>query len=120
MEKYTMKSLISLTLAWSYERNVIKGSDSKSQLNKLIEEIGELAEGINKKIDKKVKDGLGDMLVVMINIAEQQNLTLQECLEHAYTEIKDRKGIMIDGIFIKEEDLNKENHTSTKISENSI
>ena len=44
------------------------------------------------------------MIVVLINIAERNNLTLEECLESAWQDIKDRKGKMIDGIFIKEGD----------------
>jgi hypothetical protein len=51
-----------------------------------------------------MSDDIGDMIVVLINIAERNNLTLKECLEKAWDDIKDRKGKMIDGIFIKEGD----------------
>ena len=39
-------------------------------------------------------------------IAERYDLTLEECLESAYDEIKGRRGKMINGVFVKESDLN--------------
>ena len=41
------------------------------------------------------------------DIAKEYNTTLEETLEMAYNEIKDRKGKMIDGVFVKEADLNE-------------
>jgi len=51
---------------------------------------------------KDFKDDIGDMLVVMINLCERNKTTLEECLAVAYNDIKDRKGKMVDGIFVKE------------------
>ena len=51
-----------------------------------------------------VRDDLGDMLVVMINIMERNNISMVDCLEKAWDDIKDRKGRMVDGIFVKEGD----------------
>jgi len=87
---------------WHHDRNLIEGSDDKSQFAKLIQEAGELSDNICK--GKDIKDDIGDMIVVLINIAERNNVTLTECLEQAYGDIKDRKGKMIDGVFIKEGD----------------
>jgi NTP pyrophosphatase (non-canonical NTP hydrolase) len=70
---------------------------------KLIQETGELSDNICK--GKDIRDDIGDMMVVLINIAERNNLTLDECLEVAYNDIKDRKGTMIDGVFVKEGDV---------------
>ena len=69
---------------------------------KLIQEVGELSDNVCKKRD--IRDDIGDCIVVLINIAERNNLTLTECLEKAYDDIKDRKGRMVDGIFVKEGD----------------
>lgn len=157
---------------WAHERNLIEGSDSITQYLKLVSELGELADDINKKQD--VRDSVGDCLVVLIILGEQNYVsnsryircfadivngdvayrgeqspkvygmwladavgrigkqlsrdrciddqivdcvshlsaiadlsggyTLAHCLEHAYNEIKDRKGVMLDGVFIKEDD----------------
>jgi NTP pyrophosphatase (non-canonical NTP hydrolase) len=88
---------------WHYDRNLIDGSDDKTQFAKLIQEAGELSDNICK--GKDIRDDIGDMMVVLINIAERNKLSLTECLEVAYNDIKDRKGRMIDGVFVKESDL---------------
>jgi hypothetical protein len=44
-------------------------------------------------------------MVVLINIMTRNGLTMEECLSVAYNDIKDRKGMMVDGVFIKESDL---------------
>ena len=86
---------------WHRDRNLIDGATDKDQLAKLIQEMGELSDNICKGND--IRDDIGDMLVVMINIMERNNITMEECLAVAYMDIKDRKGKMIDGIFVKEE-----------------
>ena len=94
---------VSLTRNWHHERNLIHGSTDQAQFVKLMEEVGELARSIAK--GKSVEDDIGDILVVLINIAERNKTSLMECLEVAYGEIKHRKGKMIDGVFVKEADL---------------
>jgi hypothetical protein len=41
---------------------------------------------------------------VLVNIAERNNISIKDCVDHAFNDIKDRKGTMVDGIFVKEED----------------
>ena len=103
-EQPILINLVEMTKKWHYDRNLIDGSDDKSQFAKLIEEAGELASSINK--GKDISDDIGDMMVILINIAERNGLTLTDCLEVAYDDIKDRKGMMVDGVFVKEADLN--------------
>lgn len=99
----TVNELIDNIAQWHHDRNLIDGATDKDQLAKLIQEMGELSDNICK--GKDIKDDIGDMIVVLINIAERNNLTIEECLEQAYNDIKDRKGKMIDGVFVKEDDL---------------
>ena len=98
-----MEELIKKVAQWHHDRNLIDGATDKDQFCKLIQEAGELSDSICK--EKDVKDDIGDMIVVLINIAERNNVTLEECLLKAWDDIKDRKGKMVDGIFIKEGDL---------------
>ena len=97
----TAYNLIRKITQWHHDRNLIEGATDKDQLAKLIQEMGELSDNICKGND--IRDDIGDMLVVMINIMERNNITIEECLAVAYMDIKDRKGKMIDGIFVKEE-----------------
>ena len=99
---FEMNELIEKTIQWHRDRNLIDGSDDKSQVLKLAQELGELSDSVCKR--KPVLDDIGDMLVVMINICERNNLTLHDCLSVAYDDIKDRKGRMVDGVFVKEAD----------------
>ena len=98
-----MEKLAKNIAKWHHERNLIIGATDKDQFCKLIQEAGELSDNICK--GKDIADDIGDMIVVLINIAERNGLTLEDCMERAWEDIKDRKGKMIDGIFIKEGDL---------------
>lgn len=95
--------LVEKIAQWHHDRNLIDGSTDKDQYMKLIQEAGELSDSICK--GKDIRDDIGDMMVVLINIMTRNNLSMEECLQVAYDDIKDRKGRMIDGIFVKEADL---------------
>lgn len=84
---------------------IVSTDNAKTQFMKVTEELGELAEGINKDKPEQIKDSLGDVLVTLILLAEDLNLNLLDCLNSAWNEIKDRKGQVKDGSFVKEEDL---------------
>ena len=94
------ENLIYMIRQWHHDRNLIDGATDKDQVCKLIQEVGELSDNVCKGND--IKDDIGDIIVVLINIAERNNVTIAECLDQAYNDIKDRKGTMVDGIFIKE------------------
>lgn len=102
-----MKTIINFDpiRTWAKDRNLIDGSDAKSQTVKLMEEVGELASGVAKNKIDVVADSIGDCVVVLTILAEQHGLTIEDCIADAYQEIKDRKGRMISGVFVKEEDL---------------
>ena len=95
-----MQELIGKVNKWFEDRNLIEGSTDKDQILKLMQELGELSDHACKGED--IRDDLGDMLVVMLNIMKRNNYTIEECLQIAYDDIKDRRGKMVDGIFAKE------------------
>jgi NTP pyrophosphatase (non-canonical NTP hydrolase) len=111
----TFDELEDTVVQWHRNRNLIEGSSDMTQIRKLREEVGELELDIShnymagqsperyKIVD--LRDELGDCLVVLINIACRNNFSLYEALEYSFGKIKDRKGKMIDGVFVKEEDL---------------
>lgn len=89
---------------WGTDRNFYGkgGATTQSQFVKLAEEMGELAGNIARGRD--CTDDIGDIVVVLTHIAELQGKTIEECIEHSYSDIKDRKGKFVNGSFIKESD----------------
>lgn len=102
---HDLNKLEELTTQWADDRGILKNGKLITQGLKLFEESGELAGAILKGKDKEIKDGIGDSLVVLNNIAKIYGTTLIECWNLAYEEIKDRKGYLNEeGNFIKEAD----------------
>lgn len=93
------------TIEWAAARNLVEGSEPKTQTLKLGSEFGELCDNIAKGRHEAAKDDIGDMIVVLTIIAKQIGTDLTECLQTAYDDIKDRKGRMVNGTFIKESDI---------------
>ena len=98
-----LESLVSQIALWHHDRNLIDGATDKDQICKLIQEVGELSDNVCK--GKDIRDDVGDIIVVLVNILERNKLRLTDCVQMAYDDIKDRKGKMVDGIFVKEGDL---------------
>jgi len=92
---------------WSLKRGLNK-ADPMKQMVKLMEEIGELANGLNKSNEEVIIDSIGDVFVVLTILCQQLKIDLTSCVAAAYDEIKDRKGKLVNGIFVKEQDLKKE------------
>jgi len=88
---------------WAGERGLYTKGDTKTQFAKLIEETGELAQAILKKDDAEFADAIGDMVVVLTNMAHLGGTTIEECIDTAYKVISKRTGKMINGTFVKDE-----------------
>ncbi|WP_295495396.1 helix-turn-helix domain-containing protein [uncultured Streptococcus sp.] len=101
--------LITKINQWADERN-LKQADPKIQWMRITEEVGEIRDVLLKPTkftepQAALEDAIGDTLVTIIVLAHQLDLDVTECLRIAYDEIKNRKGKMINGTFVKEEDL---------------
>jgi len=93
-------------IRWSEARGIIPNSTSVAQYRKAQEEMHELHTALINRNRADIIDGLGDVLVCLINVAALENVDLTHCLKSAYDEIKDRKGHMnAGGIFVKEPQL---------------
>ena len=99
-----MTDLIKNIQNWVSDRN-LETQDPRIQMCKTMEEMGELANAINKGNKADAMDGIGDVVVTLICISMQLGVDFNECLKMAYDEIKDRKGKMVNGMFVKEVDL---------------
>lgn len=92
---------------WATDKGLDK-ADSSKQFLKVAEEFGEIAAALARKDRTELIDAIGDTMVTLIILSLQEGLTIDECLDTAYKEIADRKGKMIDGVFVKEADLQEE------------
>jgi len=90
-----------LIRAWAKERGIYENGDSKTQYVKLMEEAGELAKALLTKNRNETIDAIGDIVVVLTNLAHLEGLKLEDCVISAYTEIANRKGSMQNGTFVK-------------------
>lgn len=87
---------------WANDRNLVRGATPSAQYQKLLEEVGELGRGLIEDNPALVIDSIGDVIVVLTILAAQLGLDVENCVDSAYNEIKDRKGKMVNGIFVKE------------------
>lgn len=87
---------------WAKVRDIYKKGNSHTQYVKLQEECGELAKAILKKDKPEIIDAIGDIVVVLTNLAHFEDCTIEECIESAYKVISERKGKMINGTFVKD------------------
>lgn len=129
---HNVPNQLSKITQWHKDRNLIDGSTNNAQFVKLLEEVIELYATLNPNLSKDgvffniksilsnayengrikqapkgkdIKDDVGDINVVLMNMIEREGFTMQQCLETAWHDIKDRKGEMRNGVFVKEGDL---------------
>lgn len=99
-----MNELIKQVEQWSMNKGLDK-ADSSKQFLKVTEEVGEVAAALARNDKDALRDGIGDVVVTLIILAQQNNMDLYECLNCAYDEIKGRTGKMVNGVFVKSSDL---------------
>ena len=87
---------------WAKQRGLYDAGNPHTQYVKLQEEAGELAQAILKQDKPEILDAIGDMVVVLTNLAHLEGFTIEDCIDAAYTEIATRKGKMLNGTFVKE------------------
>lgn len=97
-----MRDLVQKVLQWGADRNLIEGSTPERQFSKMMEEVGEIGIAIGKDDIDEIRDAIGDTVVTLILTGAQYDLDLGECLRAAYDVIKDRKGKLINGVFVKD------------------
>ena len=96
------ENVYDLIRTWATEKGIYKTGDSRTQYVKLMEEAGELAQALLKNDETEVIDAIGDMVVVLTNLAKLRGHNIEDCIASAYSVIKDRQGKMINGTFVKD------------------
>ena len=87
---------------WAKDRGLYEKGDPKTQYIKLMEEAGEVGRAILKEDTAEIIDGIGDMVVVLTNLAELNGVSIEDCIQEAYNVIAKRTGKMINGTFVKD------------------
>lgn len=87
---------------WAKQRGLYEKGDPKTQCLKLQEEVGELSRALLKQDHGEVIDAIGDIVIVLTNLSELAETRIEDCINSAYEVIKNRKGEMKNGTFIKQ------------------
>ncbi len=101
-KKKKKENIYDLIRTWATDKGIYKSGDSKTQYLKLMEEAGELAEALLKNDETEVIDAIGDMVVVLTNLAKLRGHNIEDCVTSAYDVIKSRQGKMVNGTFVKD------------------
>ena len=88
---------------WAQNRGIYTNGDIGKQYEKLLEETGELGRSLIHDDQAEVEDAIGDMVVVLTNLAHQRGTTIEKCIQGAYDVIAKRTGKMVNGTFVKDE-----------------
>jgi len=101
-------NIFDLIRTWANERGIYKKGDKKTQTIKLQEEVGELAKAILENDEAEIVDAIGDIVVVLTNLAYLSGFEIEHCIKEAYNEISNRKGKIVNGTFIKDIEIHEE------------
>jgi NTP pyrophosphatase (non-canonical NTP hydrolase) len=100
-QPYPLSSRFDLIRTWAKDRGIYDKGDSHTQYVKLMEEAGELAAALLNKDAYEIKDAIGDIVVVLTNLAALEGMQIENCIDAAYNEIANRTGVMHNGTFVK-------------------
>jgi len=100
---YMKNNRFQLIRDWAGERGLYTKGDTKTQFCKLMEEAGELGRAVLKDDKPEFIDAIGDMVVVLTNMAHLGGTTIEDCIDTAYDVISKRTGRMVNGTFVKDE-----------------
>ena len=89
---------------WAATRGLYQQGNPHTQYVKLQEEAGELAKALLKNDQPEIVDAIGDMVVVLTNLAHLQGYDIEYCIDEAYKVIATRTGKMVNGTFVKDAD----------------
>jgi NTP pyrophosphatase (non-canonical NTP hydrolase) len=103
-DTYKTSERFDLIRDWAATRGLYQQGNPHTQYVKLQEEAGELAKALLKNDQPEVVDAIGDMVVVLTNLAHLQGYDIEYCIDEAYKVIAARTGKMINGTFVKDAD----------------
>ena len=79
---------------WGQDRGITLNSTAAAQFLKTAEEMGELAGALARDDQSEIEDAIGDIFVTLVMVATLSGAHIENCIEKAYNQIKDRKGYL--------------------------
>lgn len=98
----SLDNLEQLIVQWGEEKGILPDPDPVAQYEKTVEEVEELRDAIIFSDKEEVKDAIGDIFVTLVMQSRAWKLSMSDCVDQAYNQIKNRTGKMINGQFVKE------------------
>ena len=99
-----MNTLSMNILDWGLKRGIVQNGQPLGQAVKMFEEATEVLDALSSGSKQDLIDAIGDVYVTLVMLAGTSGLSIEECVEHAWNQIKDRRGYLReDGIFVKDE-----------------
>jgi len=92
-------------LLWAAEKRILFDGNNITQTAKLAEEVGEIASAVLRNDKEKIKDGIGDCVIVLTSLAYLSGLRIEDCIQHSYDVVKNRTGEIVGTNFVKSDDL---------------
>jgi len=85
----TLRELQPLIINWAAEKDLLKPENASKQRLKLIEEVGEIASAILRNNVEGIKDGIGDVYVVLVILSAQvgQPLDMENYKDEFYSNL---------------------------------
>lgn len=106
-----MQELIEKVEQWAEDKGINQATDWRPQFKKIVEEVAEFKKELElsstyENLEEEMVE-MGDIMVTLIIMSQQRGYDLYDCLAMAYAKIKDRQGEVINGSFVKQEDIGK-------------
>ena len=104
----TLDEYKELIRGWSEQRGILANGKVLAQITKHMEEGVEILDAYSNQDKDELIDAIGDSFVTLNNIAFTAGLDINECVEHAWNQIRNRTGYLRpDGVFVKDNDKAK-------------
>jgi len=110
-------------IGWAIDRNIVGPSGQatpEAQIEKTFEEVQEVKDAIAEINIENLCEEIGDVYVTLILQCKMWDLSMNECIDAAYNKIKDRKGMMIQGKFVKQVNIDKLENAGFKFHSSKI
>ena len=92
-----MKQNIERIQKWSHDVGIYEHSTVQAQALKAVSEMGEVTDAIIKHDLTALEDGIGDVIVCLVNVAYMSGINIEDAFAKVTDEVTARRGRMVAG-----------------------